>query len=43
MTSHNADYTETYFREGWSVWHDNLQRFRKGEALATPVDIAAGY
>lgn len=43
MTSHNADFTEAYFREGWAVWLANLQRFQRGEPLATPVDITAGY
>ena len=44
LTAHNADYTESYFKEGWAVWTENLERFRAGEAeLATPVDIGAGY
>ena len=43
LTAHNADFTESYFREGWAVWRANLERFRRGEPLATPVDIAAGY
>ena len=42
MTAHNADYTETYFREGWRVWRSNLDAFRSGKPLATPVDIGAG-
>ena len=43
LTAHNADYTETYFREGWRVWRSNLDAFRSGKPLATPVDIGAGY
>ena len=43
LTAHNADYTEAYFKDGWRVWRDNLERFRAGEPLATPVDIQGGY
>lgn len=43
LTAHNADYTETYFRDGWAVWRENLERFQSGEPLATPVDVRAGY
>ena len=43
LTAHNADYTESYFREGWKVWAANLARFTAGEPLATPVDKVAMY
>lgn len=43
LTSHNADYTETYFQLGWDVWRENLAAFRKGEPPVTPVDKEAGY
>ena len=43
MTSHNADFTESYFREGWRVWRDNLDAFRTGRPPATPIDPEAGY
>ena len=43
LTAHNADYTDDYFEQGWRVWQENLARFRVGEPLATPVDMAAGY
>ena len=43
LTAHNADYTESYFREGWRVWGANLERFMAGEPLATPVDKVAMY
>jgi phosphoglycerate dehydrogenase-like enzyme len=43
LTSHNADFTESYFRLGWDVWRQNLDRFVRDEPLATPVDTLAGY
>ena len=43
ITAHNADFTESYFRDGWAVWQQNLERFDAGEPLATPVDVSAGY
>ena len=43
LTAHNADFTESYFRDGWAVWQANLARYRAGEPLETPVDVAAGY
>ena len=43
MTSHNADFTASYFQEGWRVWRQNLHAFRSGQPPATPVDPKAGY
>jgi len=43
LTAHNADLTEDYFELGWAVWGENLDRFVKGQPLATPVDLAKGY
>jgi phosphoglycerate dehydrogenase-like enzyme len=43
LTSHNADFTETYFLHGWQVWRENLDRYLNGEPLATPVDKLRGY
>ena len=43
LTSHNADYTETYFHLGWDVWKENLAAFMKGDPPVTPVDKNAGY
>mmetsp|Transcript_18455 Transcript_18455/g.58981 ORF Transcript_18455/g.58981 Transcript_18455/m.58981 type:complete len:100 (+) Transcript_18455:996-1295(+) len=43
LTAHNADYTADYFRLGWRVWRDNLERVGRGEPLATPVDVGMGY
>jgi len=43
LTAHNADYTDNYFKLGWSVWAVNFDRHVHGGPLATPVDIIAGY
>jgi len=43
ITAHNADLTEDYFELGWELFTRNMDRFRAGKALATPVDIDAGY
>mmetsp|Transcript_20967 Transcript_20967/g.30232 ORF Transcript_20967/g.30232 Transcript_20967/m.30232 type:complete len:369 (-) Transcript_20967:60-1166(-) len=38
ITSHNADYTEDYFKLGWDVFEKNLQCFIDGKGMVTPVD-----
>jgi len=43
LTAHNADFTESYFELGWSVWRNNLDGLRSGSGLVTPVDKRAGY
>lgn len=43
MTAHNADLTEDYFGLAVQTWRDNLECFRSGTQLATPVDKASGY
>ena len=43
LTSHNADYTQSYFDLGWDVWKRNLHAFRTSQPLVTPVDVHAGY
>ena len=41
LPAHNADFTESYFRDGWRVWRASL-RLPEGEELETPVDVS-GY
>jgi len=43
LTAHNADYTEDYFKEGWRVWKENYASLTRGDGVATPVDVSAGY
>ena len=43
LTAHNADLTADYFGLAIQTWRENLERYRKGEPLATPVDKSAGY
>ena len=43
MTAHNADLTEDYFPLAVKTWRENLEAFKKGGPLATPVDKGAGY
>ena len=43
LTAHNADYTADYFELGWRVWRQNFDKYKAGQALATPVDVYAGY
>eukprot|EP00039_Didymoeca_costata_P012404 m.178883 g.178883 ORF g.178883 m.178883 type:complete len:334 (+) comp15472_c0_seq23:4573-5574(+) len=44
ITSHNADFTEDYFKLGWTVFQENLTKYLAGERpLATEIDKSAGY
>ena len=43
ITSHNADLTIDYFKLGLDTWRENAECVVKGEPLATPVDLEAGY
>ena len=46
LTAHNADYTDDYFRLGWSVWKENLDALLSGasaDEMATVVNKKAGY
>ena len=43
LTAHNADFTHDYFDHGWRVWRANMEALQRGEPLATPVDLSAGY
>ncbi len=43
ITSHNADYTESYFRDSLAIFYQNLERFRDGEELMNPVNRQLRY
>ena len=43
VTAHNADLTSDYCDLAVKTWRDNLECYRRGATLATPVDKASGY
>jgi phosphoglycerate dehydrogenase-like enzyme len=43
LSPHTADHTRTWLVDATRLFLQNLERFRRGEPLLTPVDKRAGY
>jgi lactate dehydrogenase-like 2-hydroxyacid dehydrogenase len=43
ITSHNADYTESYFNDSLEIFLENHKHFLSGGILSNPVNRQLGY